>query len=45
MVDDRLVDGGSTDVDTWDFVERGLIEVCTKNSKRFAYEELKDDER
>ena len=44
MVDDELVDGGPTNVETQDSVERGSIEACVETSKRFACEELKDDD-
>jgi len=45
MVGDELVDGGSMDVVTWNSIKRGSIEACAETSKRFAYEELKDDNR
>jgi len=45
MVYERLVDGGSTDVENWDSDERGLIEVHAETSERLTYEELKDDDR
>jgi len=32
MVEDELVDGGSTDVETWDSIERGSIEACAETS-------------
>ena len=45
MVDDGLVDGGSTNVETSDLIKRGSTEVCTDASEMFSCEELKDDER
>lgn len=45
MVDDELVDRGSTDVEVWDSVERGLIEARAKTLGRFTCEELKDDDK
>lgn len=45
MVDDKLVYGGSTDVETWDSVERCLIEARVETSERFTCEELKEDDR
>ena len=45
MVEDELVEGGSTDVQTWESIARGLIEVHAETSLRFVSEELKDDER
>jgi len=44
MVDDVLVDSGSTDVETWDSIERGSI-AHVETSERFPCEELKDDDR
>jgi len=45
MVDDELVDGGSTNVETWDYVKIGLIEACAETSERFGCEKLKDDDK
>jgi len=45
MADDRLVDGGSMDVETSDSVKKGYIEMGAATSGRFVSEELKDDDR
>jgi len=45
VVDNEIVDGISTDVETWDSIERGSIEAHAKTSERFAYKELRDDDR
>ena len=45
MVDDELVDGKYTDVETWASYEGGSIEAHTETSERLSYEELKEDDR
>jgi len=45
MVDDVLVDGGSTDVETGDFIEGGSIGMCTTTLRMFSSKELNDDDR
>ena len=37
--------GGFMDVETWDSIERGLIEVCAETLERFSCKELKDDDK
>lgn len=45
VVDEELVDGRSTDVETREFDEEGSTEACDGTSKRFSYEDLMDDNR
>jgi len=45
MVDDELVDGKSTDVETWVSNEGGSTEACAENLERFSCEELRDNDR
>jgi len=45
MADDKLVDLGSTDVDTSDSIEKALLEMRAATPGRFVNEELKDDNR
>jgi len=45
MVDDELVYGESTDVETKVYDKEGLIEVLAETSKRFSCEEDKDENR
>lgn len=45
MVDDKLVDGNSNNVETQVSNKGGWIEAHAKTSERFSFEELKDDDR